>query len=267
MPFLKSKDSCRIYYECHDFSHERPVVVFLNGSTQTTRTWGLQARQLKNKFSILLYDARGQGQSELGPADLTLDGHVNDLTGLLDHLAVNRAHLVGLSHGARVACRLGAVCPERIGKIVLCGLGKSLDPRTAAFLNSWMHILNSGGFEAMLWSMLPLVFGAPYLEQHQSKMDDMVAAIVQRNQAEAMRAHLKAMMGYMPVTDSIPEAYPPALVVAGDQDLVVQKDQSRALAKMLGAHLVQLKGIGHSPNLEAPDAFNRVLLQFLSAMS
>jgi pimeloyl-ACP methyl ester carboxylesterase len=35
---------------------------------------------------------------------------------------------------------------------------------------------------------------------------------------------------------------------------------------MLGAHLMQLKGVGHSPNMEAPEAFNRVLLQFLSAV-
>jgi 3-oxoadipate enol-lactonase len=241
-------------------------VVFLNGTTQTTRTWGPQARQLKTKFSILLYDARGQGQSDFGQVHLTLDGHVNDLIDLLDHLAINRAHIVGLSHGARVACRFGALNPERTDRMILCGLGRDLDSRTTAFLNSWIHILNSGGFEAMLWSMLPLVFGEPYLEQHQSKMDDMVATIVQRNQAEAVKAHLEAMIRYLPVTEPIAETFPPTLIVAGDQDLVVSKDQSRALAKMLSAHLMQLKGVGHSPNMEAPEAFNRVLLQFLSAV-
>jgi 3-oxoadipate enol-lactonase len=265
MPFFKSKDSCRIYYECHNFNNERPVAVFLNGTAQTTRTWGLQARHLINEFRILLYDARGQGQSDLGQADLLLDGHVDDLRGLMDHLGLERAHLVGLSHGARVACRFGAESPGRVDKIILCGLGRNLDPRTAAFLNSWIHILNTGSFEAMVWSMLPAVFGEPFLEQHQSKLNDMVSAIVKRNQAGAVKAHLKAMIGYLPVTDSISELYPPALIVAGNQDLIVSKNQSRALAKMLGAHLIQLKGVGHSPNMEAPEAFNQVLLQFLLA--
>jgi len=263
MPYFKSKDSCRIYYEHHDFDSANPVVVFLNGTTQTTRTWGLTVRRLKKRIRFLLYDARGQGHSDMGPSDLTLDGHVDDLLQLLDHLAVNRAHIVGLSHGARVACRFGALNPERTGRMILCGLGRNLDSRTTAFLNSWIHILNSGGFEAMLWSMLPLMFGEPYLEQHRSKMDDMVAAIVQRNQAEAVKAHLKAMIRYLPVTEPIAETFPPTLIVAGNQDLVVSKDQSRALAKMLGAHLMQLKGVGHSPNMEAPEAFNQILLQFL----
>jgi hypothetical protein len=51
MPFYKSKDSCRIFFEDHDFNDDRPVVVFLNGTTQTTIEWGLQVRHLKKQFS------------------------------------------------------------------------------------------------------------------------------------------------------------------------------------------------------------------------
>lgn len=265
MSFVKSKDGCRIYYECHDFDKARPLVAFLNGTTQTTRTWRPQVRHLQNSFTILLYDARGQGQSDLGQADLTLDGHVNDLIELLDHLGAGRTHLVGLSHGARVACRFGAKIPQRTGKVILCGLGRRLDPRTAALLNSWLHILNSCSFEAMVWSMLPIVFGEPFLEQHKSILHDMVSVIVKRNRADGIKAHLEAMIRYLPVTDSISEVYPPTIIVTGNQDLIVQKDQSRALAKMLEAHLFQLKGVGHSPNMEAPETFNHVILQFLSA--
>jgi 3-oxoadipate enol-lactonase len=242
------------------------MVVFLNGTTQTTRTWGMQVRHLKNKFRILLYDARGQGQSDLGQANLTIDGHVDDLIELLDHLKVDRAHLVGLSHGARVACRFGAVVPELADRIILCGLGRYLAPRSKALLNSWIHILNSGSLETMVWSMLPIVFGEPFLEKHQSMLNDMVSVVVKRNQVDALKAHLKAMIHYLPVTDSISAVYPPTLVVTGNQDLIVQIDQSRALAKMLRAHLIQLKGVGHSPNMEAPEAFNQVLNKFLLAI-
>ena len=52
------------------------------------------------------------------------------------------------------------------------------------------------------------------------------------------------MIRYLPVTDSIPEAYPTTLMVTGDQDFLVQADQSRVLAKQLGAHLIRLKGVG-----------------------
>lgn len=265
MPFFKSKDSCQIYYECHDFKNERPVVVFLNGTTQTTRTWWLQVRHLQNKFSVLLYDARGQGQSDLGQAKLTLDVHVKDLIQLLDYLCVTRTHLVGLSHGARVACRFGAIAPDRTDRMVLCGLGLNLSPRAVALLNSWNHILNSSSLETMAWSMLPIVFGEHFLEQHQSILNEIVSIIVKRNRVDALKAHLKAMIHYLPVADSISVVYPPSLIVTGNQDLIVQIEQSRGLARMLGAHLIQLKGVGHSPNMEAPEAFNQVILKFLLA--
>ena len=263
MPFVTSNDNCNIFYEYQNFNNEKPALVFLNGTAQTLINWWLQSRQLKDNFRILLYDARGQGQSDLGQADLNLDGHVDDLGMLMNHLRLQRAHLIGLSHGARVACRFATVNPERVERMILCGLGRNLDPRTESLLNSWIQILNSGSFEAMVWSMLPAVFGEPFLQQHKSKMKDMVYAIVKRNRADSIKAHLKAMVRYLPVTEPIPDAYPPTLIVTGNQDLIVSKDQSRALAKMLGAHLIQLKGVGHSPNMEAPEAFNQVLRQFL----
>jgi len=68
------------------------------------------------------------------------------------------------------------------------------------------------------------------------------------------------MIQYLPVTDSIFELYPPTLIVTGNQDLIVQIDQSRALAKILGAHLIKLKGVGHSPNMEAPEAFKLTII-------
>ena len=265
MPFFKSADNCQIYYECHAFKNDGPVVVFLNGTIQTTRSWWMQARHFQNKFRILLYDARGQGQSDLGQANLSLNVHVNDLIQLLDYLCVNRTHLVGLSHGARVACRFGAIAPERTDRMVLCGLGRNLNPRTAALLNSWNHILNSSSLETLAWSMLPIVFGEPFLKQHKSILNEMVSVIVKRNRTDAVKAHLRAMIQYLPVTDSIFELYPPTLIVTGNQDLIVQIDQSRALAKKLGAHLIKLKGVGHSPNMEAPEAFNQVIDQFLLA--
>lgn len=263
MPIFKSKDSCQIYYDCDDFYSDKPLVVFLNGTTQTTRTWWLQAQRLRHNFRVLLYDARGQGQSDLGGESLSLDVHAGDLLGLLDHLGETHVHLIGLSHGARIACRFTELAPERTDRVIICGLGKHPSPRTYALLESWIHILNTSGLEPMVWSMLPLVFGEPYLKKNKTMLNKMVSAIVKRNRADAIKSHLKAMIDYLPVLDSGVEVYPPALIVTGDQDLLVPIDRSRALAQKLGAHLVKLKGVGHSLNIEAPEAFNQIILQFL----
>jgi len=265
MPLLNLADTCRLYYQFYDSAKSKPVVVFLNGTTQTTKSWGMQAKELQDYFRILLYDARGQGQSDLGVNDLTIDGHVDDLIQLLDCLDVNSAHVVGLSHGARVACELGRIYPERTDKMILCGLGNDLGPRTSAILESWYQILKSSNLETLVWAMLPVVFGEPFLEKHRTILNDMVATIVKRNRPEAVEMHLRSMAQYLSVPEISAENYHPTLIVTGKQDVIIQMDQIRMLAKKLGAHLIQLKGVGHSPNIEAPGAFNKVITQFLSA--
>jgi len=265
MSFLRLYDNCRLYYQFIDSDKAKPVVVFLNGTAQTTKSWWLQAKDLQGQFRILLYDARGQGQSDLGKKELTLDGHIYDLVQLLDYLGVNISHLVGLSHGARVACEFGQRYPDRTNRVVLCGLGNDLSPRTLALIESWYQVLKSGNLETLAWSMLPVVFGGQYLEKHKAIMKDMVSGIVRRNSADAIKVHLKSMVRYLSIGDMIFDKYPPALVVTGKQDAIIQINQSRILAEKLGAHLIQLKGVGHSPNIEAPGAFNQIIAQFLLA--
>lgn len=263
MPFINLHDGCRLFYQSHDSDIVKPAVVFLNGTTQTTKSWGMQAKGLQDHFRIIRYDARGQGQSDLPANDLTIDDHVDDLVQLLDYLDVSRSHLVGLSHGARVACELGQIYPERTDKMILCGLGNDLSPRTSALLTSWHQILKSSNLERLVWAMLPVVFGEPFLEKHKTIFNDMVSAIVKRNRPEAVEMHLRSMAHYLSVPDIRSENSHPTLIVAGNQDPIIQMEQSRILAKKLGAHLIQLKGVGHSPNIEAPEAFNKIITQFL----
>jgi 3-oxoadipate enol-lactonase len=199
----------------------------------------------------------------LGPSRLSLDIHITDLLQLLDHLDVESSHMVGISHGARIACKIAALVPGRIIKMVVFGLGTNLSPRAAALLKSWNSILKTGNLETLAWAMLPVVFGERYLQKHQYVMNDMVSAIVKRNHYHAIKAHLSAMVEYIVVKEAASASYPSALVANGDQDLIVQNDESKALAKMLGAYLITLKGVGHSANIEAPDTFNKAVAAFL----
>ena len=77
--------------------------------------------------------------------------------------------------------------------------------------------------------------------------------------------HLRSMAHYLSVPDILADNFHPTLIVNGKQDVIIQMDQTRMLAKKLGAHVIQLKGVGHSPNIEAPEAFNKVIAQFLLA--
>ena len=171
MSYLKSKDGCSIYYETHGFESHKPVVVFLNGTTQTTLYWYSLADTLKFRFRILVYDGRGQGVSDIGRSKLSLERHVDDLDALLQHLSIQKASLVGLSHGAYVALAYATAQPARIGRLVLCSVSAKATYRARLIVRSWLEVLRNGDFEAMVWAALPYVFGETYLKHKEKNIE------------------------------------------------------------------------------------------------
>ena len=98
-----------LYAESHG---EGPALVFLNGLSQSTANWMSHTRAFRDRYRVVVFDARGQGRSTLGTSPLTLAGHVEDLRELLHSLDISQAHICGFSHGARVALAFAAAAPE-----------------------------------------------------------------------------------------------------------------------------------------------------------
>ena len=138
MPYFTTKDACKIFYSTYGVEASHPVVILLNGTTQTTLYWGSLVPVFSKRFGLLCYDARGQGQSDLGNKPISLKLHVSDLKDLLAYLAVDTAHLVGISHGAWVALAFSAEYPEMVDHLVLCSLSAKTNDRSRTIIRSWL---------------------------------------------------------------------------------------------------------------------------------
>ena len=263
MPAFETEDHCRIYYETYGFDNDRTSIVFLNGTTQTTINWLPLAKELKSRFRIVLYDARGQGKSSLGQKDLSIDHHVDDLARLLKILEIEKTNLVGLSHGAQVACAFTARYAPKVLKLILCSLGAEKDPFALAVITAWQKTLAAGGIEAMAWASLPIIFGRQYLGAHRSWLDKMVAAMVSRNQKNYLAAHLNAMRHYPAPSHFAAQIRSRCLVLNGTEDPLVTVQNAKRLADMVSGRHVQFPDTGHSVPAEAPEAFKSSLLEFL----
>jgi len=263
MPFFNTKDNCSLYYETVGFQTSGPVVVFLNGTMQTAVYWKALAVRLKNRFRVLMYDARGQGQSGLGEQALSLDIHVADLVGLLGHVEVERAHLVGLSHGAKVALASAARFPGLVDRIVLCSVGAALSIRARLIISSWLEILHGSGLETMAWAALPVVFGEKFLARQGRILPTIVEAVVARNTAEALIAHLEAVSHYPALNEIAQSVRAPCLVVSGTDDPLVTGKAAQELASLCNGRCERFAGAGHSVPAEAPGVFEQTVMQFL----
>jgi pimeloyl-ACP methyl ester carboxylesterase len=265
MPYFKTTDGCRLFFETFGVETQKTAVVFLNGTTQTTINWRPQALCFKKEYRILLYDARAQGKSEVGQSPLTLDIHVDDLFNLLVHIGLQKALLVGLSHGAHVALAMAVKNPAQVDRLVLCSMAAEPSARARTALQSWEKILHANGLEAMAWAALPMIFGEAYLAGNRKILDKMVTAVATRNRADALFAHLNAMMRYPSPSLHSATIRKSTLVISGEQDPLVSRDGAARLAALCrGTHRL-LPQTGHTLPIEAPDLFNQALAAFFKS--
>lgn len=264
MPYYTTPDNCKLYYTIHNFEPSRPLVVFLNGSSQTTVYWEPHVNAFSAHFGVLRYDARSQGQSDIGSSKISAEIHISDLQELLDHLNVQQTHLIGISHGAYIALRLAASAPRLVNRLVLCSIGKDTHNHVKLIVRSWLEILQRTDLRTMAWATLPLAFGKRFLNDHQDILEKIAAAIEARNKKEALIAHFEAISDYPSPEIFLQTIQCPTLVVSGSDDLIVSQQEARQLAEdCRGRHEI-FPDTGHSIPAEAPTLFQQVVLDFLN---
>ncbi|MBR9984963.1 MAG: alpha/beta fold hydrolase [Desulfosarcina sp.] len=264
MAYFRTQDGCSLYYETIGFELARPVVIFLNGTLQTTMYWKVIASSLKPEFRSLLYDARGQGESELGGLPLSLELHMEDLFALIRHLGLGPVCLVGLSHGALLAYAVARQTPKAVSRLVVCSIGVRAPIRARLIVRSWLPIIESGGIETLVGAALPHVFGEGYLLRNSRILDRVAKTIARRNRTSALVAHLSALAGYPSLRSMLVKLDVPALVMCGSDDPLVSIGGAAEVAEKSGGRHLVVTGAGHSIPVEAPELFLKTIAQFLS---
>jgi len=262
MPYFTTGDNCRIFYETKGFGSQKPVLVFLNGTAQTTLNWWPLANVLRDRFQVLMYDARAQGRSDLGELSLSLELHAEDLSNLLNHLDVAAFRLVGVSHGAHLALAMAGGFPQHVDQMILCGIGADFTPRARIVIKAWRRILASGGVKALAWAMLPLVFGQAFLKNYEDKLDMIVKTIVRRNREKALAAHLEALKSYPSPSLVAKGLKIPALIISGEEDPFAPGEKAEKLAGLCRGRHIHIRGAGHSVSVEMPELFSETVIEF-----
>jgi len=106
----------QLYYEEHG---NGPPLVMILGLGQSIATWGLQVSELSNHFRIIVFDNRDSGKSTRCTKAYTTQDMARDVLGLLDHLGIDRTHLLGTSMGGMIAQQIALLAPERIMSLIL----------------------------------------------------------------------------------------------------------------------------------------------------
>ena len=145
----------------HEWPGRGPAIVAIHGLTSNHTAWYPIADALGGSHRLIAYDLRGRGDSEKPPKGYSLAEHAADLLGLLDHLGLRRATLMGHSLGAHIAVRFASLHPERVETLVLFDGG--LDVRAEVFDSIAPAVARLGVEFPSLEAFLGMLKGLPML--------------------------------------------------------------------------------------------------------
>jgi 3-oxoadipate enol-lactonase len=237
-------------------------VVLIHGGNLDAGMWDADVIALATRFRVITYDVRPYGRS--GPVTDDYAWH-GDLRALLDHLKIERASLVGLSLGARVAINFALAHPARVDRLVLAGPGLdgwpfTPDPQLAGLIDAAKA--RDAAKATALWLTHPYM--APAMR------DPVVAArlrqLARRNEHIWLQPIGPAVVPSPAAMTRLGEIRAPTLVLVGTLDVPdIQAIARRLTADIGGARLEVIDGVGHLVNLEAPDRFRALVTGFLGA--
>lgn len=247
-------------------------VLLLNGGLMTFQSWGPVAEELGRAHRVIGFDFRGMLLSP-GIPPPTIDGHVDDVIALLDHLEVPCVHAAGTSFGAEVGILLAVNHPTRVRSLALITAAERISSdvwRAAQPLREACRAAARGGDGGVLLDLLmPGTFSPAYLEAQAG------AIAIRRLQFAAMPRTwfegldlLLASLQNIDLTPVLGRITCPTIVVGAELDLTFPPEHSRALAAAIpGARLEIVQGSGHGLVAEQPDQVLKLLRSFLPVSS
>jgi 3-oxoadipate enol-lactonase len=245
----------------------RGTVLLLCGIGAKRQGWYKQLDVLGEHYRTLALDYRDVGDSDSASDQYSIRELADDVYGLAGQLGIDRASLVGISMGGFIALELALAHPEFVDRLILVVTsagGKthvSTSPEVMRALMPGEEEIESGEGARRVCS---LVAGPGFAERHPGAIEEFVE-IAQHNpmHVDAYLRQLSACRVH-DVADRLREIGAPTLVIHGDADPLVRIENGRHLAGGIpGAQLIVYEGVGHIPEVECFEQFNRDLLDFL----
>jgi 2-hydroxy-6-oxonona-2,4-dienedioate hydrolase len=259
-------NGARLYYE---IAGEGEPLVLVHAGIADSRMWDRQLGVFAHRYRVIRYDMRGFGRSAMvqGPY-----AHHEDLRALLNFLGIERVFLVGCSIGGGTIIDFALQNPGRVRSLVLIGSAVGGFEPGSDPPEQWEELVAAdeardlgrvSELEVRIW------VDGPY--RGPDRVDPGVRDLVREMNLIALRNEASGLGDERPLeppaVDRLAEIQVPTLIIIGDQDQPEIIEAGDLLERSIPlARRAVMPGTAHLPNMESPDEFNRIVLEFLDGL-
>lgn len=255
-----------IYYEQHGQGFP---LILIAGLTCDLSVWNSILPGLKEHFQVLVFDNRGVGRSDCPDTPYTIEIMARDTLALLDHLHLERCHILGHSMGGCIAQKLTLNHANRIFKLVLCNSLIKFNPVSTAVQSFFLHLRQEGiSSRRYIEGVLPWIFSNDFLADKE-RVEQVIQLQLQNPYPQPLigfKRQLEALFAF-DSNDWFHKIRPATLIVCGEDDILCPRDSQRLAKGIMGAKLINFARMGHVPLLEKPEEFNQAIIEFLKSSS
>ena len=270
MPFA-SVDGVKLFYE--EVGAGTPLV-FVHEFAGDHASWRPQVGFFARRYRTIAFNARGYPPSDVpdDPAAYSQGRAMEDIRGILDHLGIAQAHVCGLSMGGYATLHFGLSHPDRALSLVVAGCGYGSGADRERFRQDTALVVRRFEDEGME-TVADFYSRGPTRVQFLDKDPKGWREFRDRLAAGSARGHALTLQGVQMMRpavydlgDRLARLPVPTLVVTGDEDEPCLEPAIFMKRQIPAAGLVVIPKAGHAINLEEPEAFNRAVLDFLTAV-
>jgi pimeloyl-ACP methyl ester carboxylesterase len=272
MPHLTTDDGIKLFYE--ETGTGTPIV-FVHEFAGDYRSYEPQIRYFCRRYRCIAYNARGFPPSDV-PADAekySQDRARDDIRAVLDALAIDRAHIVGLSMGGFATLHFGFTYADRARSLVVGGCGYGASPgQRQQFVEETEA--SARRFETLGMAEAGAAYAlGPTRVQYQNKdprgwaeFNEQLAGHSAQGSTLTIRGVQKRRPSLYDLIDKMKTIAAPTLIMTGDEDWPCLEPGILMKRTIPTAALVVMPNAGHGINLEEPAAFNQHLADFFHAV-
>jgi 3-oxoadipate enol-lactonase len=256
-----------LYYE---IGGQGETLLLLHAGIADSRMWDEQFAAFAQHYQVVRYDLHGFGQSQF--PDGPFAQH-EDPVALLHALNIEKAHVMGISFGARVALDFALAYPTMVSSLILVAPSVGGDVPSDAVQKFWSEeeaLLQKGDLSAASWLNVRFWVDGPYRRPEQVNVS--VRERIYQMQYHVFTIpepeHLQEIVLQLPAIERLLEVHAPTLVIVGDQDLPEKVTLAQKVAtQIVGAQLRIMPNVAHMLTMEQPEVFNKLALNFLANQS